>query len=177
MADQMNQNAPSMPPAKSGSTSLIIGGIVVLIIIIAAVAFFWMRGNDTTPEGVVEPLPEEIEEEPAVLIPSNTVSREEAEPTVAEGEVREFTVIGREFSYSPAEIRVQQGDTVRITLQNGGTMPHDWRLDEFNAATSVITPGQQETIEFVADQAGEFEYYCSVGQHRQQGMVGTLIVE
>jgi len=40
----------------------------------------------------------------------------------------------------------------------------------------VQAPGTT-SVEFVADQEGAFEYYCSVGNHRQQGMKGTLIVE
>jgi len=32
-------------------------------------------------------------------------------------------------------------------------------------------------VEFTADTPGEFEYYCSVGQHRANGQVGKLIVE
>lgn len=93
------------------------------------------------------------------------------------GTVVEFTVAGSNFKFSPAEMRVKQGDIVRVTLTNDDTMSHDWRLDEFNAATKVIKSGERDTIEFVAEQAGEYEYYCSVGRHRQMGMVGKLIVE
>ena len=50
-------------------------------------------------------------------------------------------------------------------------------IDEFNAKTRVLNKGEEETITFVADKAGTFEYYCSVGQHRANGMVGKLIVE
>ena len=32
-------------------------------------------------------------------------------------------------------------------------------------------------VEFTVDKTGTFEYYCSVGQHRANGMVGNLIVE
>ena len=54
---------------------------------------------------------------------------------------------------------------------------HDWVLDEFNAKTKVIQGGQTDTVEFTASKAGTFEYYCSVGQHRQMGMVGKFIVQ
>jgi len=50
-------------------------------------------------------------------------------------------------------------------------------MNEFNARTKQIKAGETETIEFIADKVGSFEYYCSVGQHRQMGMVGTLVVE
>lgn len=33
------------------------------------------------------------------------------------------------------------------------------------------------SVTFVADTLGTFEYYCSVGNHRAQGMVGNLVVE
>jgi len=40
-----------------------------------------------------------------------------------------------------------------------------------------VTPGTPTSVTFVADKTGTFEYYCSVGNHRAQGMVGKLIVE
>ena len=90
--------------------------------------------------------------------------------------VQEFIITGQNFRYSPSELRVKQGDTVRIVF-NSLDMMHDWRLDEFDATTQIIPAGQTDTIEFVASRPGTFEFYCSVGQHRQNGMVGSLIVE
>lgn len=113
-------------------------------------------------------------------VPNSTppVSQEAPSPTppVATSTVREFMVVGKNFSLSPGNLEVNKGDRVRITLQNqGGT--HDWVIDEFNARTKVLSNGQTETIEFVADKIGTFEYYCSVGTHRQMGMKGTLVVK
>ena len=54
---------------------------------------------------------------------------------------------------------------------------HDWVVDEFDAATSRVQSGGQATVEFVAETSGTFEYYCSVGSHRAQGMKGNLVVE
>jgi len=89
--------------------------------------------------------------------------------------VREFTVSGSSFAFAPATMTVKKGETVRVTFKNtSGT--HDWVLDEFNAKTKVLSAGQQEVVEFVADKAGSFEYYCSVGKHREMGMKGTLTV-
>jgi len=99
-----------------------------------------------------------------------------ADASVSTSEVKEFTVTGSNFKFSPATMTVKQGDRVRVTFVNsGGT--HDWVIDEFNARTKVIQGGAQETIEFVANKKGSFEYYCSVGEHRQMGMKGTLIVQ
>lgn len=98
------------------------------------------------------------------------------ESPVTEKEViREFTVEGRKFSFAPISLTVKKGETVRLTFKNVDGM-HDWKLDEFKAATKVLQTGGQETIEFVADKAGTFEYYCSVMNHRAMGMKGTLTV-
>lgn len=99
----------------------------------------------------------------------------EVEVTVG-SQVREFTVVATPFKFDVTEIKVKKGDTVRIVFKNEGGM-HDWVVDEFNARTKQLQAGQTETIEFVADKVGTFEYYCSVMQHRQMGMVGKLIVE
>ena len=56
-------------------------------------------------------------------------------------------------------------------------MEHNFSLDEFAVESEVVAEGESTTIEFLADQVGEFEYYCNIGQHRQNGQVGTLIVE
>jgi plastocyanin len=89
--------------------------------------------------------------------------------------VKEFVVEGSNYTFVPSQITVKLGDTVRVIFKNSDGL-HDWRLDEFNAATKKIQGGQSETIEFVANKAGTFEYYCSVGNHRQMGMKGTLMV-
>jgi len=100
-------------------------------------------------------------------------------PTSVQGDqdqVRSFAVSGRNFEFSPTEIRVRQGDRVRIVFTSlDGT--HDFVIDELAVATQQVSTGQTDAVEFVADQAGNFEFYCSVGNHRAMGMVGTLIVE
>lgn len=90
--------------------------------------------------------------------------------------VQTFNIKGSNYSFDLKEIKVKQGQTVRIIFSNEGGM-HDWVLNEFNARTPQINSGQTSTIEFVADKAGTYEYYCSVGNHRAMGMKGVLIVE
>lgn len=123
------------------------------------------------------------------------------------GQVREFTLevrrVHREiapgvtveqwayaFPGQPArvpgpELRVQQGDLVRVTLHNTLDQPH---TIHFHGVTSVaqrmdgldeVLPGQSFTYEFVADQAGTFAYHChfQTNLHLDMGMYGALIVE
>ena len=76
--------------------------------------------------------------------------------------------------FSLKEISVNKGDIVRIKVTNiKGT--HDFTLDEYGI--KKMTPLNEEVvIEFTADKAGEFIYYCSVLGHRQKGQWGTLKV-
>ena len=93
-----------------------------------------------------------------------------------EQDVVDVTVVGTNMVFDLKEIRVKKGDKVRVTFKNEEGF-HDWVLDEFNVKTKQIGAGQEEVVEFTADKAGTFEYYCSVGKHRQNGMFGKLIVE
>lgn len=99
-----------------------------------------------------------------------------ASASVSTGSVKEFTVTAKNFSFAPATMAVKKGDTVKITFVNSaGT--HNLIVDGYNVGTKTIQGGAQETITFVADKAGTFEYYCSVSTHRQMGMKGTLTVQ
>jgi plastocyanin len=103
------------------------------------------------------------------------------ENSTAVSDVVVFKLTGKPFKFimngvdSP-ELKVKLGQTVRIEFTNLEGF-HDWVLDEFNARTRQMTANNSETIEFVADKKGTFEYYCSVGTHRQMGMKGNFIVE
>lgn len=97
-----------------------------------------------------------------------------ASPT--EDKLKEFVVEGKPFEYSLKEITVKKGDKVKITFKNTQGF-HDLTIDQLDVKTKQIQAGEEDSLEFVADKAGTFEYFCSVGNHRQMGMVGKLIVE
>lgn len=76
--------------------------------------------------------------------------------------------------FSLKEMRVKKGDKVRVLINtlNGR---HDFVIDELNVKAETPT-GVVTTVEFTADKAGEFVYYCSMPNHRAGGQWGTLIV-
>lgn len=96
--------------------------------------------------------------------------------TTTPSPVKEFVVTGQNFSFTPNMITVKKGDRVKITFKNTQGF-HDFKIDEFGVATKQASSPDTEVLEFTADKAGNFEYYCSVGSHRSMGMVGTLKVE
>ena len=150
----------------------IIWVIVAVVVILLGILIFNRPAQPSRPE----PIPMEP---PAAVIPeidNDLATGTQVFRTRPEAATRSFTVIGSNFKFSLAEIKVKQGDTVKIKLVNKEGF-HDMRIDEFNVATPRLDGGQTADIEFVAGKTGTFEYYCSVGQHRAMGMVGKLIVE
>lgn len=152
-------------------------GVVALIIVIGGGWWYYSSMQPVSPTGDAAGTMLEGSEMPD----NGMVGGDAAMPVPGSGTeemvaIREFTVIGDNFSFSPAKMEVKKGDTVRITFRNNvGT--HDWVLDEFpGARTKVIGTGAEETVEFIADKAGTFEYYCSVGKHRAMGMKGSFVV-
>ncbi len=89
---------------------------------------------------------------------------------------RIFKVTGINYDFDTKEIRVKKGETVTIDFESTDGF-HDLVIDEFNARTKKVQPGVHTSVTFVADKAGTFEYYCSVGANRAKGMVGNLVVE
>ncbi|MDP3875015.1 MAG: plastocyanin/azurin family copper-binding protein [bacterium] len=142
--------------------------IIVVVLVVSGFLLFKNRGV----------APTEIEINDNMPVPGSDV---EETQVVEEGvnesltNIKEFSVDEIPFSLSLSTIAVNLGDTVRITVKNKkGT--HDLKIAEFNASTRTLNVGEEEVITFVADKLGTFEYYCSVGNHRALGMVGTLFV-
>jgi cytochrome c oxidase subunit 2 len=90
----------------------------------------------------------------------------------ATGEIKEFTINATNFEFDQKEIKVNKGDTVKITLINEEGM----HAVEFEGYKKEVQAGK--TISFVADKTGEFEYICSIfcGAGHDD-MKGTLIVQ
>ena len=162
---------------------ILIAGVIILVIV-GGGGLFLMSQSSAQPapkvttneavEGNAESTGIKVPED--VLVESSGAAGANDETVVNQGATKEFAVNGANYSFSVKEMKVKKGDTVKVTFTNNESM-HDWVIDEFSARTKVLPAGQSETIEFVADRVGTFEYYCNIGQHRQNGMAGKLIVE
>lgn len=136
--------------------------IIALVLIIGGFLIYNKRGEAPTQDinTAATPLP---------TSGSNTA-------VIEKSVVKEITVTASNFAFNPKSITVDKGDTVKLTLKDAqGT--HNWKIDEFNTNTRILNSGEEQVITFVADKSGSFEYYCSVGNHRAMGMVGSLIVK
>lgn len=73
-------------------------------------------------------------------------------------------------------ITVKPGDTITIT--NEGFAQHDFAVDELGVNSELLNNGSTTTITIPEDaEPGDYEFYCTVVGHKEQGMVGTLTVE
>ena len=67
---------------------------------------------------------------------------------------------------------------VTIVLDNPSSLPHAVEVEGNGVEEETDTIGQGETAKVTVDlKAGEYEYYCPVGNHKQAGMEGTLTVQ
>lgn len=132
----------------------VIGLIIITLLIIGGVVWSMQSSNQETSTETTTP----------------------ATPATSEAEAVTINVEAGNFYFNPKEIKVKKGAKVTIVLSAKG-MTHDFVLDEFNFEVPATSPGQTNTASFTADKTGSFEYYCSIGNHRRMGQVGTLIVE
>lgn len=84
-------------------------------------------------------------------------------------------------AFSPVELHVPVGAPVEVTFTNNDpnlAVVHNWVVEGVDGAqTDSIGSGEAQTVTFTApDEAGEHAFYCSVGDHRDRGMQGTLHV-
>lgn len=94
-------------------------------------------------------------------------------------DIRELRVEAFQFDYAPEELRVQEGEHVRLLLTTRD-VPHSFTLEGYDLSVNVF-PGKEAVLEFMALQPGRFRYGCDVacgsGHGRMATDGGVLIVE
>jgi plastocyanin len=155
--------------AKKQPNLLIIGGVVVAILLVGLGIYVNSgRSSHGIPQNQLSENTDQVQSQVAGV--TDVMEDQEDSNTVT------VEIEAGSFYYNPKEIRVKVGDKVRIVLTSKDMM-HDLNIDELEVDGPVTVAGETSVIEFNANEAGEFEYYCSVGNHRTLGQVGTLFVE
>jgi plastocyanin len=108
----------------------------------------------------------------------------EAATTATEAEGGGGQSVGMtEFEFDPNDLTAAQGDV--ITAQNDGTTVHNLTIEEGPdpetatkelAATSDLDAGESGEVTVDAD-PGDHAIVCTISNHRELGMVGTIKVE
>lgn len=100
-----------------------------------------------------------------------------------------------DMRFSPAQLRVREGETVRLRLRNRGAVMHELvigtreELDKHaelmrrfpdmeheEAHMSHVPPGQRGEIVWHFNRPGEFEFACLIPGHYEAGMRGVITV-
>lgn len=138
---------------------------IIIIALMAAGGFLLWRAQTA-----------ELPQEESEMTAENESANEESGFGITDTPDVVVDIAGSNFQFSQTEIRVAQGDIVRINFtSNAGA--HDFRLDEFDVAIPVLETGDSAAVTFVAETPGTFEYYSSAGTDREMGMTGSLVVE
>ena len=114
---------------------------------------------------------------------------------------QKLTISAKEFAYTPATLEVASGQPVEITLQNTGSVEHDFSINEIDLAGSPTSTGEassghmmsgmgeqpklhvaaaaggQGTLTFTPTTPGQYQFYCTVAGHKDAGMTGMLNVK
>ena len=95
----------------------------------------------------------------------------------------EYSAWGFEGGAPGPAIHAREGQKVRITLTNGGAVPHSIDFHAARIAPDVafkdVAPGDSFTFRFVANDPGVFMYHCGtkpVLAHIANGMYGAIVV-
>ena len=91
-----------------------------------------------------------------------------------------ITIVATDFNLKPAEITAQAGQLIKLTFENEGSTAHNLAFELTAGVVKFeedVPAGETKEMEFtVPIVLGEYPYYCPVGNHRQQGMEGTLTI-
>ena len=88
-------------------------------------------------------------------------------------------VVADEYSFDPETIVLLRGGELTIELENVGSLAHNLRVFDGGSdigGTPTFTGGETRSGT-VSVEPGEYELICTVGNHADLGMTGTLRVE
>ena len=105
--------------------------------------------------------------------------------------VTELSIDVQEFHFSPALVAVPAGALVNVTVDNKGTIDHEWviiapghevddqhRFSETAVLFEVddIKEDTRSTSKFTITQPGRYQLICAIEGHFAAGMEATLMV-
>ena len=88
-------------------------------------------------------------------------------------------VSAHEYAFDPNRVVVSGAGAVRIVLHNEGDLAHDIRLERDGrdvGGTQPFPGGETKSVRLRL-QPGRYKLLCSVGDHAELGMTGTLKVK
>jgi len=185
----MSQQQESPVYRTSSARTAKMMAIMLGICIVGGGIFFYMWDYwISQPAPVVEMMRGEVEPSQPAVATGKTITQD-----LVFVESDDFRTLG--FNGLPGEeganptINMNVGDKVVFNVENGGKSFHSFGVTadeegfsgtipgtEVASANNPLKPGESGTSEFVATEEGTYYYICTVPGHREQGMVGKIVV-
>jgi plastocyanin len=107
-----------------------------------------------------------------------TTARTPAPATTPEASKSSFTVTEREYSLTPSNPDLPATGEYTITVRNAGGTRHALEVEApaGEAETDTIQPGGTAQLKVKLTKPGRYVWYCPVGDHKDRGMRGTIVV-
>jgi VCBS repeat-containing protein len=88
-------------------------------------------------------------------------------------------VSATEFAFDPASVTIDAPGTYTFVVRNDGQAPHALAIEGpgVDEETATIEGGETAEVTVEITEAGEYRILCPVGDHAEQGMEGTVVVE
>ena len=172
-------------PARTGKMMVIMLGICI----VGGAIFFSMWDYwISEPAPVVALMAGEPDHAAPVAATGKTITQDLVFVESADFRNLTFNALPGEEGSNPT-INVNVGDKIIFNVENGGMSFHSFGVtkdtegfggiipgSEVASPSNPLKAGESGTSEFVAGEEGTYYYICTVPGHREQGMVGEIIV-
>jgi plastocyanin len=89
-----------------------------------------------------------------------------------------INVSAKEFHFTLSATSIAKPGTVIFKVKNTGKEAHNFVfLSGINKGTALIQPAKTLTLKVTFKKKGKYTYECTVGEHAEEGMLGTFTVK
>ena len=185
MSHDNSQTVYRTTPARTGKMMAIMLGICI----VGGVIFFSMWDYwISEPPPVVAMMAGEVDHAAPAAATGKTITSDLVFVESADFRTLAFNALPGEPDNNPT-INMNVGDKVVFNIDNAGKSFHAFGVtkdtegfaglipgSEVASPSNPLKPGESGSSEFVAGEEGTYYYICTVPGHREQGMVGEIII-
>ena len=185
MSQDNSQNFQRTSPARVGRMMAIMLGVCLIGgIIFFSMWDYWI----SEPPNVISVMAGDVDHSGPAEATGITITQNLSFLESADFRSLTFNALKDEPGVNPT-IEMSVGDKIVFDVVNDGMSFHAFGVtkdtegfagiipgSEIAAPTNPLKPGESGTSEFIAGEEGTYYYICTVPGHRDQGMVGEIVV-
>ena len=185
MSHDNSQTIYRTTPARTGKMMAIMLGICIVGgAIFFAMWDYWI----SEPAPVVAMMAGDKDTGPTAVATGITITQDLSFIESPDFRTLAFNALPDEDGNNPT-INMNVGDTVEFNVVNDGVSFHSFGVtkdtegfgglipgSEVGSPSNPLKPGESGSAKFIAGEEGTYYYICSVPGHREQGMVGEIII-